>query len=63
MASVGFETSRSPVFSSAAPFASAFRSVARPARTRLALVSSYNELCGIAAYTKSLKNSSTISSR
>ncbi len=55
MASVGFETSRSPVFSSAAPFASAFRSVARPARTRLALVSSYNELCGIAAYTKSLK--------
>jgi glycosyltransferase involved in cell wall biosynthesis len=55
MASVSFETTRPPVFSSAAPLASPLRAAARPARARLAVVSTYNELCGIAAYTKSLK--------
>ncbi len=55
MASVEFEASRPPIFPNAVLGAVPFRSAVRPARSRLALVSTYNELCGIAAYTKSLE--------
>jgi glycosyltransferase involved in cell wall biosynthesis len=55
MATVEFEASRPELFPAAALGRSGLRSVARGSRPRLALVSTYNELCGIAAYTRCLE--------
>src|SRR5271169_263745 len=55
MATVGFESSRPTIFPAATLDRSGLRSASREARPRLALVSTYNELCGIAAYTRSLE--------
>ena len=55
MATVGFESSRPAFFPAVALDRSGLRSASREARPRLALVSTYNELCGIAAYTRSLE--------
>ena len=55
MATVEFEASRPAFLPAAALDRSRLRSVARGSRPRLALVSTYNELCGIAAYTRSLE--------
>jgi glycosyltransferase involved in cell wall biosynthesis len=55
MASVEFQASRAAVFPGAVRAAAPVRAAVRPTRARLALVSTYNELCGIAAYTKSLR--------
>ena len=54
MVTLEFE-SHSPVLPSPALGASPFRVAGRVARKRLALVSTYDELCGIAAYTRSLE--------
>src|ERR1700751_3648445 len=43
------------VLSSAVTSASPWRSASRGARTRLAVVSTHDDLCGIAAYTRSLE--------
>jgi glycosyltransferase involved in cell wall biosynthesis len=55
MASVEFETSRPLLFRKAKLSRPAFRMALHSTRPRLALVSTYNELCGIAAYTRSLE--------
>ncbi len=56
MATVEFEAS-GPRWSPAGTLDTApFRVAGRARRTRLALISTYSELCGIAAYTRSLKN-------
>ncbi len=55
MATVEFEASRPALLPAAALDRPRPRSVARGSRPRLALVSTYNELCGIAAYTRSLE--------
>jgi hypothetical protein len=55
MATVGFESSQPAFFPAVALDRSGLRSASREARPRLALVSTYNELCGIAAYTRSLE--------
>ncbi|HEY3912328.1 MAG TPA: hypothetical protein VGM07_20940, partial [Stellaceae bacterium] len=58
MASVEFEASGPLLFPAqpeAAPSAPSFAAVRRGGRPRLALVSTYSDLCGIAAYTKSLE--------
>ncbi len=58
MASVEFEASRPLLFPAqpgAALSAPAFAAARRGARPRLALVSTYSDLCGIAAYSKSLE--------
>src|SRR5271165_6724682 len=47
--------SDAPPFPTAVITSSPFRRLGRPARTRLALVSTYDQLCGIAAYTRSLE--------
>ena len=47
--------SQSSVLSSAATSASPLRRASRSARTRLAVVSTHDDLCGIAAYTRSLE--------
>lgn len=54
MATLEFE-SNTPLFTAPAISASPFRQAARTARRRLALVSTYDDLCGIAAYTRSLE--------
>jgi glycosyltransferase involved in cell wall biosynthesis len=54
MATLEFE-SHHPIFSSPAIDAPPFRLASRTARKRLALVSTYDDLCGIAAYTRSLE--------
>ena len=54
MVTLEFE-SHSPLLPSPALGASPFRVAGRVARKRLALVSTYDELCGIAAYTRSLE--------
>ena len=43
------------VLSSAATSASPLRSASHGARTKLAVVSTHDDLCGIAAYTRSLE--------
>ncbi|HEY2538842.1 MAG TPA: hypothetical protein VGI28_05000, partial [Stellaceae bacterium] len=55
MASVQFEPSRPLLFPEGGVVAARLRAVGCTSRPRLALVSSYNELCGIAAYTRSLE--------
>jgi hypothetical protein len=55
MASVEFETSRPLFFTKDKLSPPKFRAALRSARPRLALVSTYSELCGIAAYTRSLE--------
>jgi len=55
MASVEFESSRPPLFPEGKVSAPKFRLALQAARPRLALVSTYSELCGIAAYTRSLE--------
>ena len=55
MASVQFEPSRPLLFPEGGVVAGRLRAVGRTSRPRLALVSTYNELCGIAAYTRSLE--------
>ena len=55
MATVEFESSRPALFPAVSLDRSGLRSASRGARPRLALVSTYNELCGIAAYTRSLE--------
>src|SRR6266481_6117362 len=47
--------SRPPPFPTAVIAASPFRRISQPVRSRLALVSTYDQLCGIAAYTRSLE--------
>jgi len=47
--------SRSAVLPHPAASAPSVRSASRPARTRLAVVSTHDDLCGIAAYTRSLE--------
>jgi hypothetical protein len=54
MAMLEFE-SQPPLFPSSAISASPFRQAARAARKRLALISTHDDLCGIAAYTRSLE--------
>jgi glycosyltransferase involved in cell wall biosynthesis len=54
MATLEFE-SQPPLFPAAALSASPFRRPGHPARKRFALISTYDELCGIAAYTRSLE--------
>jgi glycosyltransferase involved in cell wall biosynthesis len=54
MATLEFE-SHPPLFSPAAISGTPFRQAGRNGRRRLALVSTYDELCGIAAYTRSLE--------
>ena len=54
MATLEFET-HSPVLPAPAVNVSPFRLVGRSARKRLALISTYDNLCGIAAYTRSLE--------
>ena len=54
MATIEFE-SHSPLFPSAAVSGSPYRHPSRAARKRLALISTYDDLCGIAAYTRSLE--------
>ena len=54
MATIEFE-SHPPLFASAAVSGSPFRHPSRTARKRLALISTYDDLCGIAAYTRSLE--------
>src|SRR5947208_28571 len=54
MATLEFE-SRPPLFPSSTISGSPFRPVGRATRKRLALVSTYDDLCGIAAYTRSLE--------
>jgi glycosyltransferase involved in cell wall biosynthesis len=54
MTALEFE-SQSRVFPSAVISASPFRQTGRTDRKRLALVSTYDDLCGIAAYTRSLE--------
>src|SRR5882724_7311313 len=54
MATLEFE-SHLPVYPSPVIGASPFRTPGRASRKRLALVSSYDDLCGIAAYTRSLE--------
>jgi len=55
MASVEFESSRPLRFPEDSVTAPKFRVALQAARPRLALVSTYSELCGIAAYTRSLE--------
>jgi glycosyltransferase involved in cell wall biosynthesis len=55
MASVEFESSRPLLFPEGALSAARLRAAVFANRPRLALVSSYSELCGIAAYTRSLE--------
>jgi glycosyltransferase involved in cell wall biosynthesis len=55
MASVEFEASRPLAFPEGGLAAAKLGSLAFPAAPRLALISTYNELCGIAAYTRSLE--------
>jgi glycosyltransferase involved in cell wall biosynthesis len=55
MATVEFESARPALFRAVALDPSGFRSASFGARPRLALVSTYNELCGIAAYTRCLE--------
>ena len=56
MASVEFESlSRPLLFPEGSVSAAKFRVSLEAARPRLALVSTYSELCGIAAYTRSLE--------
>jgi glycosyltransferase involved in cell wall biosynthesis len=50
-----FASSRPAFFPAVALDRSGLRSAGRGSRRRLALVSTYNELCGIAAYTRSLE--------
>jgi len=54
MTTLEFE-SQSSVLSPAATSAPPLRSASRAARTRLAVVSTHDDLCGIAAYTRSLE--------
>jgi glycosyltransferase involved in cell wall biosynthesis len=54
MATLEFE-SHPPLFPSPAISASPFRPHVRGGRRKLALISTYDELCGIAAYTRSLE--------
>jgi len=54
MTTLEFE-SRAPLFPSAAVGAAPFPRSGRAARPRFALISTYDELCGIAAYTRSLE--------
>jgi hypothetical protein len=54
MATIEFE-SHPPLFSAAVVRASPFRHPSRTGRKRLALISTYDDLCGIAAYTRSLE--------
>jgi glycosyltransferase involved in cell wall biosynthesis len=54
MVTLEFE-SHAPVLPPPAITASPFRVTGRAARKRLALISTYDELCGIAAYTRSLE--------
>jgi hypothetical protein len=46
---------QSPVLPRAATSAPSVRSASRTARTRLAVISTHDDLCGIAAYTRSLE--------
>jgi glycosyltransferase involved in cell wall biosynthesis len=55
MATVEFESSRPLLFPEGGVTAARFRAAVFTARPRLALVSTYSELCGIAAYTRSLE--------
>jgi len=54
MTTLEFE-SQSSVLSPAAPSVSTLRKANPAARTRLAVVSTHDDLCGIAAYTRSLE--------
>jgi hypothetical protein len=54
MATIEFE-SHPPLFSTTAVSGSPFRHSSHAARKRLALISTYDDLCGIAAYTRSLE--------
>lgn len=54
MATLELET-QSPLFPSPTIAASPFRPAGRPTRKRLALISTYDDLCGIGAYTRSLE--------
>jgi glycosyltransferase involved in cell wall biosynthesis len=55
MASVEFEASRQPIEPEAGLAVAKLRVVLKTARPRLAILSTYNELCGIAAYARSLE--------
>jgi len=55
MASIEFESSRPLLFPEGSVSAAKFRVSLQTARPRLALVSTHSELCGIAAYTRSLE--------
>ncbi len=55
MASVEFKTSRPLAFPEAGFVAEKLHALVFGARPRLALISTYNELCGIAAYTRALE--------
>ena len=54
MATLELET-QSPIFPSRTIAASPFRPAGHPTRKRLALISTYDDLCGIGAYTRSLE--------
>src|SRR5215472_18998056 len=56
MTSVEFEASSPAAAAEAGPPVTKFRLVVETARPRLAIVSTYNELCGIAAYTRRLEH-------
>lgn len=55
MASVEFETTRPLLLQADKRSHAKFRAALHPTRPRLALISTYSELCGIAAYTRSLE--------
>lgn len=59
MASVEFETTRPLLIRADKPSRAKFRTALHGTRPRLALVSTYSELCGIAAYTRSLEKQLT----
>jgi glycosyltransferase involved in cell wall biosynthesis len=59
MASVEFESSRPLLFPEGSVSAPNLRLAVQSSRARLALVSTYSELCGIAAYTRSLEKQLT----
>jgi hypothetical protein len=55
MSTVEFESSRPLLFPEGGVTTARFRAAMRTTRPRLAFVSIYSELCGIAAYTRSLE--------
>jgi glycosyltransferase involved in cell wall biosynthesis len=55
MATIEFDAFRWPFFARSRPAAAASRRSSRASRPRLAVISTYNTLCGIASYTRSLE--------